>query len=138
VAIREDSGGAGRYRGGCGTIYDYEFVGATAAVSILADRSKSPPFGIAGGHAGARMELLLALDGEREPEVFPAADCDDVKLVYGSRVILRMPGGGGYGDPRDRDPGALDLDVRRGYVSKASRETLYTHTENPASPALQR
>lgn len=112
--LRPDSGGAGRHRGGLGQIIELES-SENAAILLFSsvDRVEHPAGGRAGGHSGAAGEILLgsgrALPGKGE-HVIPAGD----------RLIFRTPGGGGYGDPRERAPKLLRDDVLDGLVSKVS------------------
>jgi N-methylhydantoinase B len=109
--FRQDSGGAGRFRGGLGQEIVVEVVStAPLRLSLLSDRQKYPANGLLGGRDGARVEIQLA-DGTRPHPKSRSA------LEPGDRLILRFGGGGGYGDPRTRDPEAVRADVRNGLVS---------------------
>ena len=108
--LRPDSGGPGRHRGGLGQEVLVECrSGTPIAVSFLAERTVFPAFGIEGGQAGAPGELRI--NGERT----------DPKRQYvlraGDTVSLATPGGGGHGDARERDEGALAADLAAGYVT---------------------
>ena len=67
LELIEDSGGAGRHRGGCGLRKDVELRAPSATVTLLGDRHANAPYGLFGGHPGARAETLLVRDGETEP-----------------------------------------------------------------------
>jgi len=109
--FRQDSGGAGRFRGGLGQEIVVEVVStAPLRLSLLSDRQKYPANGLLGGRDGARVEIQLA-DGTRPHPKSRSA------LEPGDRLVLRFGGGGGYGDPRTRDPEAVREDVRNGRVS---------------------
>jgi N-methylhydantoinase B len=112
--LRCDSGGAGRWRGGLGTIRDMRILDHEAYLMALSDRSTDPPWGVAGGHAAASCTVIINPNG-REPERI--GKCQGRPLGAGTVVSLRTGGGGGYGDPRDRDPEFVARDVRAGYVS---------------------
>lgn len=117
-ALRPDSGGAGRHRGGLGQEIVVEVVStAPLRLSLLSDRQRYPARGLVGGRAGAPVEIRLA-DGRRPHPKSRST------LAPGDRLVLRYAGGGGYGDPRQRDPAAVADDVRNGYVSPeaAARE----------------
>jgi N-methylhydantoinase B len=108
--LRPDSGGPGRHRGGLGQEVLVESRSETPiAVSFLAERTVFPAFGVEGGAAGAPGELRI--NGERT----------DPKRQYvlrrGDTVLLATPGGGGHGDPRERDPAALAADLAAGTVT---------------------
>ncbi|GEP55496.1 hydantoinase B/oxoprolinase family protein [Reyranella soli] len=108
--LRPDSGGAGRHRGGLGQEILIESRSDTPiAVSFLAERTLFPAFGIEGGKDGAPGELRI--NGAKT----------DPKKQYvvhkGDTISLGTPGGGGHGDPRQRDAAALAADVDSGYVT---------------------
>ena len=112
-ALRPDSGGPGRFRGGLGQEIMVESLSPTpVAVSFLAERTIFPAFGIEGGQAGATGAVLV--NGERtDPK-------RQYVLANGDTVVLRTPGGGGHGDPALRDSTALQSDIAAGLVTDAS------------------
>lgn len=110
--LRRDSGGAGRWRGGLGLRRDIMAV-EPASFSLLADRRRNPPYGLLGGEPGAVGEDYLLRDGDEE-QIPPKSTHE---LREGDVVSVRTPGGGGYGDPGERDPSAVARDVRLGKVS---------------------
>ncbi|HZB36755.1 MAG TPA: hydantoinase B/oxoprolinase family protein [Beijerinckiaceae bacterium] len=114
-ALRPDSAGAGRHRGGLGAIYEIE-AQTDAQVALLGERGKYPPLGVAGGEPGAlnRFSWGGGGTGNTPPLV---SKVTDVWLRAGERVRLETPGGGGWGDPRERDPARADRDRRLGYVT---------------------
>jgi len=92
-AIRTGSGGAGRWRGGDGVVREFEFL-APLQVSLLANRRRVAPFGLAGGAPGAPgRDCIIRRDGTREPLEPPA----EFSVQPGDRVVIETPGGGGYG-----------------------------------------
>ncbi|GAB3671260.1 hydantoinase B/oxoprolinase family protein [Halopiger thermotolerans] len=93
-ALRDGSGGRGRYRGGLG-LERTVTVEQPATVSLLTERRRHAPKGVAGGGDGATGENLI--DGEP----VPAKTTVDVEA--GTTVTVRTPGGGGHGDPDERD-----------------------------------
>ena len=99
--LRSASGGAGRYRGGLGQDIEFEVTSETpVGIIFMAERCRFPAPGIQGGQAGALGEVRI--DGQ-------SVDYrKNVVLKKGQRVLLRTPGGGGVGDPRERDAGAAD------------------------------
>jgi len=119
---REDSGGAGERRGGLGLRRDIEALVDGVAFSLLADRRRHPPYGLAGGDHGERGEDYLSRAGAAAERV-PGKSTHD--LNAGDVVSVRTPGGGGYGDPADRDPEAVARDVRLGKVSVETARTVY-------------
>jgi N-methylhydantoinase B len=92
---RQDSGGAGRYRGGNGLVREMEFL-AEAQVSLLADRHRFAPYGLAGGQPGScgRITLLRAGGGSAEQL---SSKCT-VTAHQGDVLCIETPGGGGWGD----------------------------------------
>ncbi|RQH01879.1 hydantoinase B/oxoprolinase family protein [Natrarchaeobius oligotrophus] len=98
-ALRPDSGGRGEYRGGHGLVRAVT-VETDATVSLLTERRRYGPKGIAGGEDGAPGENLI--DGE----VVPAKTTVDVEA--GTTVTVRTPGGGGHGSPSDRDSSTVE------------------------------
>jgi N-methylhydantoinase B len=114
-AIRPDSGGPGLYRGGCGVIRDVRVLCDTAELGNRMENSKFPPYGVAGGRAGRPGSILLNPGTAGEREVLPTSD--GVALKRGDLLRLMTCGGGGWGDPRERDPLLVQQDVQRGFVS---------------------
>ncbi len=111
--LRPDSGGPGRHRGGLGQEILIESRSDTPiTVSFLAERTIIPAFGVEGGKDGAPGELKI--NGKKT----------DPKKQYvlrkGDTVSLGTPGGGGHGDPRQRDTAALAADLATGYVTTSS------------------
>jgi N-methylhydantoinase B len=116
----EDSAGPGRQRGGLGVRRDYEFYGEEATFSLLTDRTKTAPWGLFGG-GDARPARFVRNPGTDEAEPLPSKSTTE--LSPGEVVSVGTPGGGGYGDPTERDPRAVLADVRNGVVSvDAARE----------------
>lgn len=115
-ALRPDSGGPGRHRGGLGAVYEIELLEENADVFLFGERGRFAPQGVGGGGAGALNRFQYEqTDGLREPPM--ASKMVGVKIVRGQRLRLETPGGGGYGKALDRDPSAVAEDVRLGYVT---------------------
>jgi N-methylhydantoinase B len=122
-ALRPDSAGPGLHRGGLGAVYEVEPL-VDAGVSLLGERGKVPPFGVAGGRPAALNRFTWQSDaGEQSPPL--VSKVTDVRLRAGQRVRLETPGGGGWSDPLARDRAAVERDVRLGYVSRAAAERDY-------------
>ncbi len=119
-ALRPDSAGAGKHRGGLGAIYEIEALADTGAeVFLLGERGKYPPFGVNGGGPAALNRFIYDTDnGEKTPLLVSKAT--DIKLRRGQKVRLETPGGGGFGDPFTRDPERVARDVRLGYLSSGA------------------
>lgn len=118
--LARDSGGPGRYRGGCGQLMEVGVrTGREWNLGAMFDRTRFPARGYDGGGAGGRGAIVVA-DGERRREL---ADKSQVALAPEERFTLQLPGGGGYHDPRTRDPEAVRADVLDELVSvEAARE----------------
>ncbi len=117
-----DTGGAGKHRGGNGVEKIFLLL-EEGDISIHDDRHVSQPWGILGGRPGARSEKwLVRKDGSRQP--LPSK-VDNVRVYPGDRVIFRTAGGGGWGDPLDRDPMRTRNDVARKLMSEAKAREEY-------------
>jgi len=115
--IREGSCGDGMFRGGCGIRRDIRILADEASLSVLADHAIIPPFGVAGGHSGALNSFVVLRDGEEIAPSPIAGKVGGFKLKKGDIVRIESAGGGGYGDPLDRDPARVAHDVHLGYLS---------------------
>ncbi len=108
-----DSGGAGCWRGGLSLTREYELL-EDATVIRRFDKTKFPPRGLRGGKDGARASFRIRLGTPEEHET-PASGRYEMKA--GERFQLQTAGGGGYGDPRERDRSVLARDIAEGAVS---------------------
>ncbi len=108
--LRPGSGGAGRFRGGLGQVIE---LGPTAGYefhfSAMFDRIENPARGRDGGSSGAPGAVYLD-DGT------PFSAKGKQLVPAGRRLVLELPGGGGFGDPADRDADAIANDIDQGYV----------------------
>lgn len=109
-----DSGGAGKYRGALGLRRDIRVLIDDVTWARYGDRQKFSPFGLFGGKEGARGQFVLN-PGTPEARVAKSKGLD--RLKANDLVSLRLPGAGGYGDPRARDRQALLRDIRDGKVT---------------------
>ena len=125
-ALRPDSGGVGKNRGGLGAIYEIELLEESATVFLFGERGKFPPPGVVGGGAGAMNKF--AYQSADEETTFPdktpplASKITGVKLRRGQRVRLETPGGGGYGNAQERPEELIRNDLAQGYVSGKNHE----------------
>ena len=111
-ALRDGSGGRGKYRGGLGQTIAFRVRTREPFVcSILCDRTAHPAQGFRGGAPGAPGEVLI--DG-----VAPANPKAEQVIPPGALVEVRLPGGGGYGAPSGRDPELAERDLLEGYVTR--------------------
>jgi N-methylhydantoinase B len=124
-ALRPDSAGPGKHRGGLGAIYEIEALADGGAdVFILGERGKYPPFGVNGGGPAALNRFVYETgNGEATPPLVSKAT--DIQLKRGQKIRLETPGGGGFGDPATRDPERVARDVRLGYVTKTAAARDY-------------
>ena len=127
-----DSGGAGKHRGGMGIRRDYELVDHDASMTIMSDRDHWGPWGLFGGEAGEKAYYVLN-PGENEKRLGSKLTVD---LQSGSRLSFQTPGGGGYGSPLDRDPEKVLQDVRNGKVSKKYAKSSYKVVLNAQGTAV--
>ena len=122
-ALREDSGGAGRHRGGLGS-EKAVIARARMNISVRVDRVHCPPWGLQGGLAGMGNKLTLNLDG-RELDDLPNAKVYGRPIKAGDGWSLFAGGGGGFGPPHERPAAKVAHDVRQGYVSRQSARDVY-------------
>ena len=123
-ALRPDSAGAGRHRGGLGAVYEIELLEEKAEAFLFGERGRFPPQGVAGGETGAMNAFHYEqADGWHQPSL--ASKMLGIKLVRGQAVRLETPGGGGYGHAIDRSPEAIARDVALGYLSPEAATEIY-------------
>ncbi|MEI2416259.1 hydantoinase B/oxoprolinase family protein [Orrella sp. JC864] len=122
MALRPDSGGAGKFRGGLGLVKEFELLGESAVFTHRGERHYCAARGSAGGLSGA-CEVSEIVRASGQVETIPSKQV--ATLARGDRVIVRTPGGGGYGEPSERDRQALLDDIADGKVSAAQAAQLY-------------
>jgi N-methylhydantoinase B len=112
-AVIPDSGGVGKYRGGCGVERVWRILGNPAQISVCMERSVAPPFGLAGGGPGAGSRVSLVYPDGRERRL-------NTKGTFTAppeaQIVMHAPGSGGYGPPSERDPARAREDRENGYV----------------------
>ena len=109
--FREGSGGAGRYRGGVGQVLEYGCADdAPFSVAAMFDRTWRAPEGRHGGKDGLSGIVRLASGA-------PLKSKGRQTVPHGERLIMELPGGGGYGAPHDREPALVREDVLDGIIS---------------------
>ena len=114
-ALRDGSGGTGEHRGGMGAVYEIELLADAAEAFVFAERARFPPQGVLGGGPGAMNRISYRQDGAWSVPSL-GSKVVGVTLTRGDRIRLESPGGGGWGDPARRDPGATDNDRRMGFI----------------------
>lgn len=122
--LRADSGGEGKHRGGLGMRREVRLLAEEASYSVLSDRAVIPPFGVLGGRSGKPYHLSI-LRSDREIEFDTPGKVTGYPLERGDVVVMRSSGGGGYGDPLQRDPALVRRDVELGYISSERARSGY-------------
>jgi N-methylhydantoinase B len=102
---------------------DIEVRADEVRVTLRSERQVIPAYGVAGGGPGATGEFILNPDTERE-EKLPIF-VSNRRFVRGDVISIRTPGGGGYGEPKDRSRESVEEDVRSGYVSRQAARKNY-------------
>ncbi|MBM3486386.1 MAG: hydantoinase B/oxoprolinase family protein [Alphaproteobacteria bacterium] len=120
MALRTDSAGAGRHRGGLGIEKLVEML-APAGLSLTIERTGCPPWGLAGGEAASPGEGIIERAGEAPIRITKK----NVNLAAGDRIRIRTAGGGGYGPAHERAPDAVAADVRAGYVGRDVARAIF-------------
>jgi N-methylhydantoinase B len=121
--VNPDSGGAGRYRGGCGSVREWRMLeGADATCALCMERMTSPPFGLLDGKSGTAAAVTLTTPDGATREL-PSKGA--FAAPAGSLIRMITPGSGGFGPVADRDPAAIGRDLLDGYVSAASAARDY-------------
>lgn len=115
-ALRPDSGGPGKFRGGCGLERQIRILSPEAMVTVSAERSIYGPWGLAGGKAGAPASCTILWPGAATPVEYRPAKFTG-RVPRDTLITLQTAGGGGYGNPRERDPQKVRRDVEKGLVS---------------------
>lgn len=123
-ALREESGGAGQYRGGFGAIIETEFTQGEATASFIGDRGRFGPRGVQEGSDGGKCRVSI----EQGPSTYIPEHLtkdDNVRLQPGNVIRQETPGGGGYGNPLARDIERVVYDVRQAYISRQTARDVY-------------
>ncbi len=120
--FRTDSGGAGRWRGGNGVVRQYEVGCDEVTLYLWFERSKTPAWGLSGGHDATPPIVVVNPGREDERRMLKASR---VKLRRGDVIRTMTGGGGGFGPPAERDPEDVRADVRDGHVSAEAARDLY-------------
>ena len=128
-----DTEGAGRHRGGLGMTREIVLLSEEATFSLSADRRDLAPWGVRGGQPADTSKCILT-HPDGTVEVLPSKITTPVHR--GDRVTVVTPGGGGWGDPRRREPEAIRRDVREEFISPQRAAEIYGLEEDPqATPA---
>ena len=145
--IRADSGGAGKWRGGLGCWRQFEVTADAISVSALTDRITEGPYGLMKGAPGAPTGFFVKrvedADFRTFKEVYGTVSPTkfvNIRLHRGDQILVRVPGGGGYGDPKERADEALRADLADGFVtvdglSAYGRDASFADTVKEAAAA---
>jgi len=131
-ALREGSAGPGRQRGGFGVNYRVRLLRGEAKASFVMDHGVVGPSGLMGGGDGGRNEVTVRQSGITTTPLHVSKG-EGYHMRVGDHVQVRTPGGGGYGEPFDRDPALLERDLRRGYLSPEQARQEYGIRSLPTS-----
>ena len=134
-ALVPNSGGAGKYRGGLGVTKRFVCRDAPITVSHMGDRHKTAPWGLHGGREARKAELRIMRAGTNEwrSAVDDAGKISPSKFAGltvhpGDRISLTTGGGGGWGQPSEREAAAVDEDLREGWVTADCAQRDYGQT----------
>lgn len=120
--FRSDSGGPGRWRGGNGVVREYTIDGEAAELFLWFERSVTPAWGLFGGREATPPVVVLNPGRENERRMLKASR---VALVRGDVIRTMTGGGGGYGNPRERDLEQVRRDVRNRHVTPDAARDIY-------------
>ncbi len=127
-----DSGGPGRFRGGLSTGKRLLCRSTAITASQMTDRHRIKPWGLYGGMEGSNGATLVQSAGSKEwltvSQAFnkrSSSKYSNITLRPGDRIHLIAPGGGGWGNPRERDRAMVREDLAEGYISARSAEEDY-------------
>jgi len=113
-AIRSGGCGSGKWRGGCGVERAWRLLAPSAILSVISERFKIAPWGLSGGGDGTTGEALIIKASGEEVRL---RSKQTSRIEKGDTFIIRTAGGGGYGNPMQRNSSSVLEDVKNGYVS---------------------
>jgi N-methylhydantoinase A/oxoprolinase/acetone carboxylase beta subunit/N-methylhydantoinase B/oxoprolinase/acetone carboxylase alpha subunit len=125
-ALRENSAGAGRQRGGFGVSYRIKLLRGEATASFMMDHGRTGPFGMLGGRDGAMNDVEVSVGGRIQRPAYGSKG-DGFELSAGDWVQVRTPGGGGYGDPGSRSHELIQRDLKCGYFDEERAKSDYNY-----------
>jgi len=118
--IATDSAGAGKFRGGCGSIREIRFVSPGEFLSVI-KKTKTKPWALSGGLEPNSSQVITYPGTDREKYV----STKRISVEINDRIIIKTAGGGGHGDPKQRDPEKVKSDILEGYVSAEKAMEIY-------------
>ncbi|NSY41020.1 hydantoinase B/oxoprolinase family protein [Leisingera sp. ANG59] len=122
-ALIEDSGGAGKHRGGMGIRRSIRPIGHECEFNGVGERFRHAPWGVLGGQAGAPGRFFLRDNDGSERSLPPKASC--IRVPPSTAAVIETPGAGGYGDPKDRTEDLREEDRRSGKFSETYLKDAY-------------
>ena len=125
----QDSEGAGRYRGGLGIQRSLQVLGESVTLTLSSDRASVSPWGLFGGGGASPSSCVLNGPDGQPDEGLPSKVTTTVP--HGYSIVTRTPGGGGWGDPRTREPEDVQRDVAEGFVSPERAKREYAAAIDP-------
>jgi N-methylhydantoinase B len=120
--FREDSGGAGKWSGGCGIIREYVMEADEVGFSVWFERSLSPGWGVLGGEDAVPPRITINPGTSEERTLLKA---NAVSLARGDRVVCETGGGGGFGPKEERPREAIEAEVADGILSREGARAKY-------------
>src|SRR4029077_18172779 len=131
LELIQDSGGAGKFRGGSGVEMDVRVMNDGGVTLLnISGRDVYPAQGLFGGKEGGKSEILY-LGNDRSRVRKRLHPRKIVVLEQSSRVRFRLPGGGGYGEPSERDVQQVVEDLKDGIISRKAARSIYKVAVNP-------
>jgi len=121
LELTQDSGGAGEHRGGLGLDIVFEVFEDCSLISTV-ERTKVPGWAALGGKPGHTNGVTIFYPDGRQEKV---GKITGMHLPSGTKIAIHCGGGGGYGDPKKRDPELVKHDLKQGYISRAFAEENY-------------
>ena len=129
ASLRENSAGAGKFRGGFGIQYTVRLRRGEASAAFMMDHGRFPPYALGGGTTSAMTQITVCQHGQVSHPPH-ASKGTGYALEPGDWVEVRTPGGGGWGDPKQRDPGRIARDLERGYIGADTARDVYGYMRN--------
>jgi N-methylhydantoinase B len=123
--FRPDSGGPGKFRGGCGLVREY-YLEADCGLYLWFERSKTPAWGLFGGQDARGPENVI--EARSSGKTLNLLKANNLPLKAGDSVTIQTGGGGGFGDPKERDPERVRRDLLNGYITREGAERDYAVT----------
>jgi N-methylhydantoinase B len=124
-ALRPDSCGDGAYRGGLGMIRTVRIVSDIAVLSLASEKHVVPPFGLFGGTSGWPISTYVRRGDKMIVDWPVPGKVGSYPMKRGDLFVVETNGGGGYGDPLDRDPERVMSDLAMAYITRRKAEEVY-------------